>query len=85
MSTDDLWIALRLGVLPVAVVIIFGAMLVYFSSRLLARINIKGQLVFIMAFGSLGGLLGYSAGSSKQSIIGTVLPTLLTLVTLLLG
>jgi hypothetical protein len=38
-----------------------------------------------MAFGSLGGLLGYSAGASQQSIIGTVLPTLLTLITLLLG
>lgn len=81
----DLWIAFKVGFLPVAVAVTLVTLPVYLLARFISKLNAHGQLIFLMAFGSLGALLGYSAGASKQSIIGTVLPTLLTLITLMLG
>ena len=85
MSFNELWLVLRLGFLPVAVAIAICTFSVYVLARLVSKLKVANQLIFFTAFGVLGGLLGYSAGSSQQSIIGTVLPTLLTLITLLLG
>ena len=84
MSFQDIWNALYFGLFPVAGAIAFVTIPIALWVALVARLKIRGQYVFLAAFGALGGLLGYSAGASQQSIIGTVLPTLLTLITLLL-
>jgi hypothetical protein len=85
MPFNDIWIAFKVGLLPVAFAIGLATIPVYLLARFVSKVDVSGQFVFLVAFGSLGGLLGYSAGASQQSIIGTVLPTLLTLITLLLG
>jgi len=85
MSPTDLSIAFIYGFLPVLGAIALSVLPVYLFVRLGSGLRIPGQLVFLTAFGFLGGLIGYAAGASQQSIIGTVLPTLLTLITILLG
>ncbi len=84
MSFDDIQNVLRFGLLPVAVAIAIVLLPVSLWVFVVAKLRVKGQYAFLAAFGALGGLLGYSAGASQQSIIGTVLPTLLTMITLLL-
>jgi hypothetical protein len=85
MVIQDIWIAFKSGLLPVAIAILLGTLPIYIAARLAAGLKVRGQIVYLLAFGALGGLLGYSAGASQQSIIGTVLPTLLTLITFLMG
>lgn len=85
MPFNDIWIAFKVGLLPIGIAITLCTLPIYLLARLVSRLSVSGQLIFLLAFGSLGGLLGYSAGASQQSIIGTVLPTLLTLITFLLG
>ena len=85
MSFPEIWDVLRLGFLPVAVVVAICIFSVYVLARFGSKLTVANQLIFITGFGLLGGLLGYSAGSTQQSIIGTVLPTLLTFITILLG
>jgi 4-hydroxybenzoate polyprenyltransferase len=85
MLTSNLWYAVQQAFLPVVVAVALSASAVYLIARFIGKLRASGQLIFLLALSSLGGFLGYSAGASRQSIIGTVLPTLLTLVTLLLG
>lgn len=85
MSLNELWLVLRVGFMPVAVAIAICTFSVYVLARFVSKLKVTNQFIFLTGFGVLGGLLGYSAGASQQSIIGTVLPTLLTLITILLG
>ena len=85
MPFNDIWIAFKVGLLPIGMAIFMATLPIYLLAKFVSKAKVSGQFVFLLAFGSLGGLLGYSAGASQQSIIGTVLPTLLTLITLLLG
>lgn len=85
MSFPEIWLVFRLGFLPVAIAIAICVFSVYVLARFFSKLTVSNQFIFLTGFGGLGGLLGYSAGSSQQSIVGTVLPTLLTFITILLG
>ena len=84
MSFEDIQNAFYFGLFPVAAAIAIVVLPTIIWVALFAKLRVRGQYVFLLAFAALGGLLGYASGASQQSIIGTVLPTLLTLITLLL-
>lgn len=85
MSVSEVLYAFRAGFLPIAIVVVICTLCVYAIARFVSKVKVVNQLTFLTGFGFLGGLLGYSAGASQESIMGTVLPTLLTFITLLLG
>ncbi len=45
---------------------------------LLSRIRIQDSIPAIIAFGTLGGLIGLFTGASKTPVVGSLLPALLT-------
>jgi len=82
---EDLWAAFQYGLFPVLIAVMLATLPVYFVARHFLRKRMAGTSVYIVAFGFLGGFLGYAAGASEQSIVGAVLPTLITLISLMLG
>ncbi len=85
MTFSDLWTAFRFGFLPVVTFILGISLFALLAARYKSGIKFQGSAMAIVAFGSLGGVLGFAVGNSRQPIVGTVLPALLTFITALLG
>ena len=85
MSLSDHYNIIRFVILPLllAVAVITLPLLVLFRSS--ARQTTDHAWLFIIVFGLLGGISGLCTGASRESVVGSVLPSLLTLMTALCG
>ena len=84
MRPDDLWTALRFGLLPLVGFAVLASLLIHGAARL-ARIREPSQFVLLFVFSLLGGILGFSTGNSREPAVAALLSGVLTLITLLLG
>lgn len=84
MNLNAHWDVFRLLVLPVVVSAIAISVVLIAVYRLLQPKEPFAPTVFIIVFGVLGGVFGVCVGSSRESVVGTVLPGILTLLTAIL-
>lgn len=84
MTGEDLIASLNLTLIVFGHIFII-AFISWLIMRYVSKITHKGSYAAVFAFGSLGGFLGYTVASSRESIAGLVLPALLTLITAMLG
>ena len=85
MTIAEAWTAFVLGCVPLFTSVALGTAILTGVSRLSGKDRLKDRWIFIFAFGLLGGVIGYSSGNSREPVMGTILPALLTFVTALLG
>jgi peptidoglycan/LPS O-acetylase OafA/YrhL len=84
MTFLELWKLLRYGVLPAAICIAIGILVIYLLARFSGRVKAPEFALFLVTFGTLGGVLGFATGNSRQPAVGTVLSALLTFLAALL-
>lgn len=85
MTFTDIWTVFAQGIFPVCtpliiLCLVFALICSYFSAQ-----SFKRTFPIILAFGFIGGVAGLSAGLSREPVIGTVIPAMLTLVSGVLG
>ena len=78
MTYADLWDIFRHGFAPAAMFIGAGVLFVYLLARIAWRVKAPELALFVITFGTLGGVLGYATGNSRQATVGPVLAALLT-------
>jgi hypothetical protein len=83
--SDALWPVFNVILLPAALSIAVGSAIAYLLSLWAIREKTRGRFAFIVAFGSLGTVLGFLAGNSREPLVGSVITTLLTFITGLLA
>lgn len=85
MKLDDLWEGLIYGVVPLVVLGIFLAGVLFLVSPHLRRSKIIGRFEILVGFALLGLVFGFSTGNSREPAVSALLTVVLSVITLLLG
>jgi hypothetical protein len=85
MSFTDHLSILRFVIFPVLVCTAIVSLPLILGYRRMAGKKGAGMWLFIVVFALLGGIAGICTGASRQPVVGTVLPGILTLMTAVFG
>lgn len=85
MTYQEIWQVFVNGLFPISLPFILSCLIFSVLCSLFSKQSFRFTFPILLAFGFLGGVSGLSAGLSREPVIGTVIPAMLTLVSGVLG